>query len=176
MRLETERLILRKFVRPDLDAFYAYCQHPEVGPNAGWKPHESIEESLKYLEMMMEGNEVLAIVDKISNKVIGSVGMHEDTMRNTKGVKMVGYVLAKEFWGKGMMTEAVKEVMRHAFEVEHLELISVQHFANNAKSKRVIEKLGFKSEGTIRYARKIFDDSIEDLVCYSLTRREWEQL
>ncbi|GAB6109371.1 GNAT family N-acetyltransferase [Fusibacter bizertensis] len=176
MRLETERTIMRKFELSDLEDFYAYCINPEVGPNAGWKPHESKEESLKYLKMMMEGDEVLAIVDKASEKVIGSIGMHEDTMRNTPDVKMIGYVLAKEFWGKGLMTEAVREVMRHGFEEEKLKLISVQHFANNDKSRRVIEKIGFKSEGTIRYARKLYDDSIEDLVCYSMTREEWKQL
>lgn len=176
MIIETTRLLLRKFILSDLDAFYDYCQSPDVGPSAGWKPHESKEESLKILQMMIEGDEVLAIVDKASDKVIGSVGMHDDSMRNTPCVKMIGYVLAKESWGKGLMTEAVKAVMRHAFEVDKLELISVNHFANNEKSKRVIEKVGFKYEGTIRYARKVYDDGIEDLVCYSMTKVEWDQL
>ncbi len=176
MIIDTTRLLLRKFKLSDLESFYDYCQNPDVGPSAGWKPHTSTEESLKILQMMMEGDEVLAIVDKASDKVIGSVGMHADSMRNTPDVKMIGYVLAKEFWGRGLMTEAVKAVMRHAFETDKLELISVNHFASNDKSKRVIEKIGFKYEGTIRYARKVYDDRIEDLVCYSMTREEWDQL
>lgn len=70
--LETERLILRKFVEDDLDDLFEYAQSPNVGPNAGWAPHKTKEDSANILKMFIEEDEVWAIVEKKSNKVIGS--------------------------------------------------------------------------------------------------------
>ena len=71
------------------------------------------------------------------------------------------------------MPEAVKAVIKYAFEEERLELISVQHFRFNSKSKRVIEKCGFKYEGTLRKGRKLFNGKVVDLVCYSMLKEEY---
>ena len=62
--IETSRLILREFKQSDLNDFYAYAKSDKVGPMAGWKPHENIEESQKILNMFIEENEVWAIEDK----------------------------------------------------------------------------------------------------------------
>src|SRR5699024_3149042 len=95
------RLILRAWGLEDIDDFFEYAKDPDVGPNAGWKPHESKEESLfsniaklssyagwkpheskeeslAILENFIEGDEVWAIVDKETGKAIGSIGAHED--------------------------------------------------------------------------------------------------
>jgi len=64
--------------------------------------------------------------------------------------------------------------MRFAFDELHLEIMSVYHFPFNEQSKRVIEKLGFKYEGTFRMATAIFDGTIYDDVCYSITRDEFD--
>ncbi|PKM95626.1 MAG: GNAT family N-acetyltransferase [Firmicutes bacterium HGW-Firmicutes-1] len=174
--LETERLILRRFVQEDLEDFYEYCKNPSVGPNAGWKPHNNKEESAQILEGFITGNEVLALIDKEKNKVIGSIGLHNDDMRTTAKVKMVGFVLSKEYWGKGIMTEAVKRIMEYAFLELKLELLSIDHYSFNTRSRRVIEKCGFKYEGTYRYAREIYDGTVNDIVCYSITKDEWYEL
>jgi len=62
--LETERLILRRFRETDLDDFNEYAKNPNVGPNAGWKPHESKEESMEILKQFIDSKEVWAIVEK----------------------------------------------------------------------------------------------------------------
>jgi ribosomal-protein-alanine N-acetyltransferase len=173
--LVTERLILRKFCEDDLNDFFEYCRNPNVGPNAGWKPHGSIEESLAILKEMIEKDEVWAIVDKSTNKVIGSMGLHDDKKRDSKRVKMLGYVLSEEYWGRGLTTEAAKEVIRFAFEELELELVSVYHYPFNARSKRVIEKCGFTYEGTLRYASTIYDGRVYDDACYSITRQEYNE-
>ena len=174
--LESERLILRSWTLEDLDDFYEYAKNDNVGPNAGWKPHESKEESEKILKSFIKNNEVWAIEYKENKKVIGSIGLHKDEMRMGIKAKMLGYVLSKDYWGKGLMTEAAKEVIKYGFEEEELDLISVRHFRFNDRSKRVIEKCGFKYEGTLRKGRKLFNDEVVDLVLYSMLKEEYSEM
>ena len=173
MVLETERLRLRGWTLEDLDDFYEYAKRLDVGPDAGWKPHACKEESEKILRSFIENDDIWAIELKENSKVIGSVGLHKDTSRSGINSKMLGYVLSKVYWGQGIMPEAVKAVIKYAFEEERLELISVQHFRFNSKSKRVIEKCGFKYEGTLRKGRKLFNGKVVDLVCYSMLKEEY---
>lgn len=171
--LVTDRLILRKFCEDDLEDFYEYAKNPNVGPNAGWKPHEKIEDTVAILKRFIEQDEVWAIVDKGTGKVIGSMGLHTDKKRDNDKVKMLGYVLSEDYWGRGLTTEAAEEVIRYAFEELKLDLISIYHYPVNTRSKRVIEKCGFKYEGTLRLSSTIYNDSVYDDVCYSMTRQEY---
>lgn len=172
--LETDRLILRAFKETDLDDFYEYAKNPNIGPNAGWTPHKNIEDSKQILDMIIAEDEVWALVDKASNKVIGSVGLHNDRLRSTEDIKMLGYVLSESYWGQGLMAEAAMAVIAYAFENLEIQLISVHHYPYNLQSKRVIEKCGFGYEGTLRHATKLYDGRIYDLMCYSMTKDEWK--
>lgn len=171
--LETNRLILRPFKERDAADFFAYASLPDVGPNAGWKPHETIEESRKILREFIEEDEVWALEDKISRKVIGSLGLHTDAGRSNPKVRMLGYCLAPSFWGKGLMTEAAGRALRFAFEDLEMDLVCVAHYPFNGRSKRVIEKLGFVYEGTLRQATRRYDGVVLDRLCYSMTREEY---
>lgn len=171
--LETERMILRPWKFEDLDDFYEYAQNVNVGPSAGWKPHRNKGVSLRVLQSFIERDEVRAIVYKENNKVIGSIGVQHDEKRNGVNAKMIGYVLSEKYWGKGLMSEAVKEVIKYLFEKEKYDVISCYHYPFNIRSKRVIEKCGFKYEGTLRLASKIFDGSVYDDVCYSITKEDY---
>ncbi|MGF7144559.1 putative acetyltransferase [Anaerotaenia torta] len=172
--LETQRLLLRTFCEEDLDDFYEYAKSPKVGPNAGWPPHNNKEESRKILDRFMEEDEVWAIVLKEKNKLIGSIGLHHDRLRSANEVLMLGYVLSDEYWGQGLMTEACHAVISFAFESLGIQLLTVHYYAHNLRSRRVIEKCGFQYEGTLRRCAKLYDGSIHDLVCYSMTRQEWQ--
>lgn len=171
--LETVRMILRPWRIDDLDDFYEYAKNPNVGPNAGWKPHKDKEESLRILQSFIEKEEVWAIEYKENGKVIGSIGAHRDEKRRGVNAKMIGYVLSQDYWGRGLMSEAVREVIRYLFEGEGYDIISCYHYPFNIRSKRVIEKCGFKYEGTLRLASKIFDGSVYDDVCYSIIRDDY---
>lgn len=172
--VETERLILRNFRQEDLNDFYEYARNPAVGPNAGWKPHESIEESQHILDCFIKDDEVMAITDKESGKLIGSIGLHKDNKRSFSKTNMVGYVLTEPYWGRGLMTEAVKAVIDYAFTKTEVELLSISHFSFNNRSRRVIEKCGFRYEGLMRKVSVIYDGSVQDEACYSLLKEEWE--
>ena len=174
--LETERCILRPFRQSDLEDFFEYAKNPNVGPNAGWQPHNSIEESQEILQNFIDGDEVWALVYKENNKLIGSVGLHKDHLRSTTDVRMLGYVLSEDYWGLGIMPEAAAAAITYAFEQLDISLVTVNHYTSNVRSKRVIDKLGFQYEGTLRHCSRIYDGTIHDLSCYSMSREEWQRL
>lgn len=171
--LETDRLILRGWRQGDLDDFYEYAKDPDVGPAAGWKPHEKLEESQRVLNDFIKKQQVWAVVLKENGKVIGSVGLHDDEKRRLVNGKMMGYVLSKAYWGQGLMTEAAKRVIKYAFEDAKVDVLSIYHYPFNKASKRVIEKCGFKFEGILRCATKRFDGIIFDDYCYSILKNEY---
>jgi Acetyltransferases, including N-acetylases of ribosomal proteins len=172
---ETERIRLRRWTLEDAGDMYAYATNPNVGPNAGWNVHESIEESKKVIQMFLQGDE-WAIVDKVTNRVIGSVGIMKDFRRRYEGSYFIGYVLAEEYWGKGIMTEAVKTMIPYVFETLHASILSVGHFTRNNRSRRVIEKCGFVYEGTYRRGYFAQTGDIHDDANYSMLDTEYKKL
>ena len=171
--LFSERLILRDFAKRDVDDLYRYACDPDVGPRAGWKPHESREESLAIIQMFLRDDNVWAIEQKSDGRVVGSLGLHTDKWRNLPDVRMFGYVLAQDCWGRGYMREAVGRAMEHCFFDLGMRLLSVSHYTFNDRSRRVIEKCGFVYEGTLRQTFLRYDGAIFDEAVYSITKDEW---
>ncbi|MBE7021824.1 MAG: GNAT family N-acetyltransferase [Ruminococcaceae bacterium] len=171
--ITTERLVLRGFCEADLEQLHAYCIKPDVGSHAGWKPHETIEDSKRILREFITCGYIWAITERKSGRVIGSCGLHPDFKRMNDGARMLGYVLDDTYWGRGYMTEAAMALIRHGFQDMQLDIIGVYHFRDNMRSKRVIEKCGFRYEGVMRQARRLYDGRLVDDVCYSLTREEF---
>ena len=174
MIMETKRLVLRKFCHDDLFDFFTYASQSDVGINAGWKPHEKLSESRTVLQNFIASDEVLAIVEKSSKKVIGSIGLHiNGRFRRGVASRELGYVLNHDFWNKGYMSEAVRAVLMLGFINMHLEIITCGHYPENERSKRVIEKNGFSYEGLIRCHSRLYNGDVKDLCQYSLTREEY---
>lgn len=171
--IETQRLRLRGWTMEDLEDFYAYAKNPKIGPAAGWKPHESREESREILERFIKEGEAWAIEDKASGRAIGSIGLHADNTRSNTRAKMIGYVLSEAYWGQGLMPEAVRAMTAYAFESLCMSVLSIQHFASNLKSRRVIEKCGYTLEGTLRNAAALRDGTVQDDLLWSMLRTEY---
>jgi ribosomal-protein-alanine N-acetyltransferase len=174
--LQTGRLLLRPFHHSDLSALNACARSPQVGPHAGWPPHQSREQSRRVLDQFIREQEVWAVVLRSSGALLGSIGLHEDYRRPYAGARMLGYALGEAYWDKGYATEAAGEIIRFAFEVQHLSLLSLYHYAYNDRSRRVAEKCGFIREGVLRAGSMRYDGRIFDEVCYSLTRADYEAL
>lgn len=146
--LKTDRLILRSFQESDLDDFYEYASVAGVGEMAGWCHHQSKEESQEILKLFIEEKKTFAIV--YQNKVIGSLGIEkykeddlDKSFENLNG-REIGYVLNKDYWGQGIMPEAVKRVIQYCFDDLHLDFLCCGYFKENKQSKRVNEKMGFQ--------------------------------
>ena len=152
--LKTERLLLRRWEDSDAENLYEYAKDPDVGPIAGWPPHQSVDESRNVIRTVFQGKEAYAICLKTDEKAIGAIELklngHTD-MTDRDDECELGYWLGKPFWGQGIMPEAVKEILRHAFEEIGMTKVWVGYYEGNSKSKRVQEKAGFryqwKSEG-----------------------------
>jgi len=152
--LETKRLILRPFQLDDSEAMFDYAKREDVGPNAGWKPHENIDETRQVIESFMEKNEVYAIELRETKTVIGSLGVHYRTLGQFGDVYELGYVLHPNYHRRGIMTEAVKEILEYFFVSMDQEMIYVGHFEENTPSRKLIEKMGFKWVEDIEYQSK----------------------
>ena len=173
--LETQRLILRPFTEEDSAALYAYASHPEVGPWAGWKPHDSEEESLRVIRDIFLPSDTLAVIRKSDGRLIGSAGF-VDKHRTELGTpsEEVGYSLALDCWGQGLIPEAVGEILRHAFADLGYAAIWAAYYDGNNKSKRVMQKCGM----TYRLSRvePVLQLNETRLAHYfAITRREWER-
>ena len=171
--METERLILRPWRATDLDDLYEYSADDRVGPMAGWKPHISSEEAQKALDEYVSQANHWAIVLKAENKVIGSIKLNPDNNRGKYYAKAISFALSPLYWGKGIMTEAVKRVIRYAFDEIKVDLLSAFHYSENLRSKRVMEKCGFEYEITLYQSGKRYDGKVMDMVCYCILKDDY---
>ncbi len=174
--LTTARLILRPFREDDLDEFFAYACVDGVGQMAGWAPHRSKADTEMILNDFIAGKKTFAL--EYEGKLIGSLGIEkydEEQFSQLKDLKAreIGYVLAKEYWGKGLMTEAVKEVIRFLFEECDLDALLCGHFLRNKRSARVIEKSGFRHLVYHEYKTRM--DTLEEAEMCILYKDSYER-
>ena len=160
--LRTNRLILRPFNEDDLEDLFEYASVEGVGERAGWKHHENIAETTQILEMFIKEKKTFAVVLKENNKVIGSIGIEkygrEESLSeffDYKG-REIGFVLSKDYWGQGLMPEALKRVIEYCFNEMDYDFLLCGHFDFNTQSARVQEKLGF-----IPYRRLLFETRMD---------------
>lgn len=160
--IETSRLILREWKMSDVDDMFEYASVPGVGEMAGWPHHPDRETSEYRVNKFIEEKKTFAIVYKENNKVIGSIGVEfyaaEDKLSeffDYKG-RSIGYILSKDYWGQGLMPEAVKAVINYLFDVLDYDFLLCSYFDFNHQSKRVQEKCGFKP-----YRKLITDTALD---------------
>ena len=173
-KLETKRLILRKFTTSDLHDFFEYAKLPSVGPNAGWTPHPNLEHSKKILDHFINGDDVWAIELKSEDKVIGSVGLHKSKISNYGEVFELGYVLSTLYENNGYMTEAVFRILEYSFIDMNLEKIYVAHFIENSKSQKLINRFKFSYLSDEDYVSNEF--GIKRSRIYMMTNKDFKKL
>ena len=151
--LKTERLILRRFEESDAENVFEYAKDPAVGPIAGWPPHKSVGESLDVIRNVFSAAECYAVCLKEDGKAIGAIELklngHTD-MTDRDDECELGYWLGRPFWGQGIIPEAAREMLRHAFEDLGMQNVWCGYYDGNTKSKRVQEKCGFRYQWTTK--------------------------
>ena len=151
MILETERLILRPFEDSDAESIYEYAKDPRVGPIAGWPVHTSVENSREIIRNVLAVPETYAVCLKTDGKAIGSIGLmvgEKSNLNLPDNEGEIGYWIGVPFWGQGLIPEAMKELIRHAFNDLNLDRLWCGYFDGNEKSKRCQEKCGFEYHHT----------------------------
>lgn len=146
--LETERLILRPWAEADAEECFKYAKDPRVGPIAGWPVHTDVENSRRIIRDVLMVPETYAIVLKETGLPVGSIGLHRNDLAEKEDELELGYWLGVPYWGRGIVPEAARELLRHAFEDLNLSRVWCGYYDGNEKSKRVQEKLGFVYQWT----------------------------
>lgn len=172
--IKTNRLILRPLAKTDDFAMFNYAKHLDVGPNAGWKPHESIEETRDFINYALKKRDygqpgIYAITLKSNNIMIGTIEIHSYKEYKAE----IGFVLNPEYWNQGYVTEASKAIIIYGFEVLNLKRLQYGYFLFNMRSKRVCEKLEFTKEGVYRNAFQNYDEEVLDEVITSITSEDY---
>ncbi|MBI5030271.1 MAG: GNAT family N-acetyltransferase [Chloroflexi bacterium] len=166
--IETERLILRAPIPADAQSiFNAYAQDPEVTRYLTWQPHQSVADAERVIANSIAAWEqgtsfpyVIKLND--SGQVIGMIRVNIDRFKVE-----LGYVLARAYWRKGYMTEAVRGVIDWAFTQPHIYRVAAVCDVENAASARVMEKAGMKREGVHKRYTVHPNISDEPRDCYS---------
>lgn len=174
----TDRLILREISILDARDMYEYARLPYVGPQAGWNPHSSIDETIRIIQMFIETKKsgdmgVWAIVDKKTRKMIGTIELYNYVPRFKAEL---GYVLNPKFWGKGYVVEAGKALLNYAFNTLGLKRVEAGVFVDNHQSIRVCEKLGLKREGIARKGYLRYDGLVLDKIVFGMTDDDYYDL
>ena len=152
MILETERLLLRPWEEADAEECYRYAKDPLVGPIAGWPVHTGVENSRQIIRDVLSAPETYAIVLKETGLPIGSIGLQRGGLAEKEDEAELGYWLGVPYWGRGLVPEAARALLRRAFEELKLERVWCGYYDGNEKSRRVQEKLGFRYQRTAEHA------------------------
>lgn len=150
--LETERLILRPWRESDAASLYKYARDPDVGPKAGWPPHVSVEHSLEIIRTVFAAPETYAVVLKATGEAVGCAGILRGEAMNGEAMAAedaeLGYWIGKPYWGKGLIPEAVRCLLRRCFSDLGVKAVWGAYYEGNHASGRVMEKCGLRFHHT----------------------------
>ncbi len=175
MTFKTTRLLLRPWRLEDAQSLYEYARDPAVGLPAGWPPHTSVENSREIICTVLSAPETYAVCLRGTDKPIGSIALHRNDIAEEDDEYELGYWIGKPFWGQGLIPEAARELLRHAFEDLGMRRIWCGHYDGNAKSRRVMEKLGFAYHHTTEGIELDLLGEVRTGHVLLLTREDWEK-
>ena len=173
--LETPRLRIRRLTMRDAQDIFDYCQDPKVARYVLWDAQRSVSEARGYIRYMLRKYRMgepasWGIEWKENGKIIGTIGFMWIQKENASAE--VGYSLSRGYWNRGIMTEALEEVLRYGFRSMNLNRIEAQHELPNTASGAVMRKCGMRHEGTLRQ-RLLNKGKFVDVELYAILRSEY---
>lgn len=173
--IETDRLRLRELRDGDADALFALFSDPQVMRYWSCGPWESRDEGLAHVARMNQGRAQVeyypwAIALPDTDLLIGTASLFE--LRREHGTGMIGYALSPAQQGRGYALEAVRAMLRFAFEYLDLQRIEIDTDPNNMPSRRLLERCGAKLEGLLRRRWRVSGE-YADATLYGLLREEF---
>lgn len=157
-KLETERLILRRFELSDIEELFynGYITDEKMTENMSWKPCRTIEEQYKIIENWVKEYNNLdfykwLIETKDTHELIGGIDICN--LYKKKDYGEVGYCISSKHWNKGYATEALRRVIEYLLIECDFHLVEAHYAGYNPASGRVMEKAGMKKDGELRERR-----------------------
>ena len=174
INIKTDRLLLRKFQMSDADSIFdTWTSDERVAKYTSWNAHQTVADTKAYVAYMVSKNELSDYnwVIELDNKIIGAINVcYSDEYLEIAGI---AYVLGYDYWGKGYMTEAAKEVIRFLFNDVNYRKIIAGCDSENIGSSKVMEKVGMKREAVLRENIMRKDGTWGDDFQYGLLKREY---
>ena len=175
--LETARLMLRPLVLRDAQDVWSWASDPEVARYVLWEPHRSVADTREYIRSMRAMYRrglpsSWAVVLRETGRVVGTVGFMWYSESNCSAE--VGYSFSRQYWNRGIATEALQAVLSSAFASLPLNRVEAQHDVRNPASGRVMEKCGMRREGLLRRRVRNKGEFI-DTVLYAVLRSDLEE-
>lgn len=175
---ETERLIIRPLRLEDAASMFAYAKDPEMAFYVSWDPHQSIEDSRKFIASTLKETEknpfntsALGIALKDDpERIIGAAGI-ETAGHKYEGV--LSYALGRKYWRQGIMFEVCSALLEKAFLERGYKRIFAWCIKENIASSALMKKLGMTYEGCLR-SRILRHDRLWDVEYYSILENEWK--
>lgn len=174
--LTTERLLLRKIRRTDRHAIFDYCSRPITSQYMMWATHQELADTDRFIDTMLDEYvkglpSSWGICLTGEERIIGSIGFSNYEPKHQR--IEIGYVVSPDYWGQGLMSEALLAVTDYAF--GHLPLHRIQLFCSveNVGSAKVMEKVGYRYEATHREFM-FYKNKFWDVKHYALLKAEWE--
>ena len=173
--LETPRLRLRKLSMRDAQAIFDYSQDPQVARYVLWEAQTSLSEARSYIRFMLRKYRLgepasWGIEWKETGRIIGTIGFM--WIQRDNAAAEVGYSLSRAYWNRGIMTEALRALLRYGFRSMNLNRIEAQHETDNPASGAVMRKCGMQREGTLRQ-RLLNKGRFVDVELYAILRRDF---
>lgn len=175
-RIETPRLLLRPFTVEDIEPmFHNWTSDPEVTKYLTWPAHETTEDTRTIVESWIKGYTTpetyqWAIELKEIHQPVGAIGAVKTDDRTESAT--IGYCIGRNWWGKGIMPEALRAVIAFFFEEVGMNCVNACHDPRNPNSGKVMKKCGMTYEGTWR-AGGINNQGICDESWYSILKNEY---
>ncbi|HJF30789.1 MAG TPA: GNAT family N-acetyltransferase [Sporosarcina psychrophila] len=172
--IETNRLILREVTTEDATEMFTYLSDKDVVKPMGLVPCQTVKDvwdEIKWYKSIFEEDTGIrwGITLKDSGEVIGSCGFLNRQSKHYRAE--VGYELSKEYWGKGIASEALEAVVKYGYNHFQLERIEALIEPSNLASQKLVEKQGFKREGLLR-RYEFTCGKFDDLYMYSIIKEE----
>ncbi|WP_445509112.1 GNAT family N-acetyltransferase [Rossellomorea marisflavi] len=175
MTLQTKRLELHEMTLDDAPALFTLWSHPDVTRFMNidrFTDEQQARDMITLLTELAAENKALrfSIFDRDSGELIGSCGYNHFDRDNL--ITEIGYDVLPTHWGKGLGTEAVGILTKHAFEVLGMNRIEAKVEAGNDASSALLEKVGYHFEGTLREGEKSKGRYV-DMKLYAILRSDW---
>jgi len=171
--IETDRLVLRTPGWEDAGDIFRYASNPEVARFVSWPPHQSIDDSYRFIALMeqrmKEGKlEEYAIFPKDLDYMIGTIGI----MGLEKPRVEVGFVIDQPYWGRGYGSEALRAIIHAVFARNEYHRIEALADQENIASWKMMEKCGMKREALMKNYlwEEDKNPSLRHLYLYSILR------
>ena len=174
--ITTKRLVLRPASMRDADDMYSWCSDPQVARYVLWDAHTSIRTTKNYLRYLIhqyrQGAPSTFVMEHRENgHAIGTIGFiwMDEQCRSCE----VGYSMSRDYWNRGLMTEALQALIEFCFLKLKLNRVEAQHDVRNIASGRVMEKAGMRYEGSLR--QRVFNKGqFIDVALYAILRSDYD--